>query len=95
MRRPIPKPRGRIRDYVPTYTQADNVVRKIGGVLATSRLLGLDRIAVWRWSQPREKGGQDGLVPAKHLQRLLALARHEGILFTDDDLKIARRAGVR
>jgi leucyl aminopeptidase len=37
-------------------------------------LLGLDRSAVHRWALPKSRGGSGGLVPAKHHQRLLALA---------------------
>jgi hypothetical protein len=49
-------------------------------------LLGLDRSAVNRWALPKSLGGSGGLVPAKHHQRLLALATAQGVTLCAADL---------
>lgn len=62
------------------------VLARFGGAGPLSRLLGLDRSAVHRWALPKSRGGSGGLVPAKHHQRLLALANAQGVALTAADL---------
>ena len=65
---------------------ASTIITRFGGAGPLSRRLGLDRSAVHRWALPRQRGGSDGLVPAKYHQRLLAMATAEGIALTAADL---------
>jgi hypothetical protein len=82
------------RKHTPRYGQADHLVDKFGGLPAVSRLVGQHPITIRKWSYPVAKGGQDGLVPRKALDKLLRGAREEGVYLTEDDLA-PRYKGVR
>lgn len=53
---------------------AGSVIVALGGTGVVSRVTGVDRTQVWRWTQPREKGGTDGLIPPEHQSELLSYA---------------------
>lgn len=40
---------------------------------------------VFRWTYPKERGGTDGVIPAKHQAALLDRARAAGIDLTPND----------
>lgn len=70
---------------------ADHVITKCG---AGSKALGVKRISVWlnrapvriyAWTYPRERGGTDGVVPARDQQPLLMAARAAGVDLIPDD----------
>ncbi len=65
---------------------AHTVLARFGGAGPLSRLLGLDRSTVHRWALPKSRGGSGGLVPAKHHQRLLALATAQEVTLSAADL---------
>ena len=65
---------------------AHTVLTRFGGAGPLSHLLGLDRSAVHRWALPKARGGSGGLIPARHHQRLLALAAAQGLVLTAADL---------
>ena len=50
----------------------------LGGTGVVSRITAVDRTQVWRWTQPREKGGTDGLIPPEHQAALLCFAEENG-----------------
>lgn len=64
---------------------ATNVILKCGGPQAVSAMAGVDVSNVHRWTYPKERGGTDGVVPAKHQQTLLKKAREAGIELSPDD----------
>lgn len=68
----------------PTYKQALNIIRKFGGETRLARMLGISRIAVYKWNY-RQPYGLNGLVPKKRIEQLRHLARMDGILLTDAD----------
>lgn len=64
---------------------AATVLAVCGGIPRVAALLELSRSSVWRWTQPKEKGGTGGVVPTKHQSALLKKARDHGIrLFPSD-----------
>ncbi|HEV7266522.1 MAG TPA: hypothetical protein VGN83_16605 [Falsiroseomonas sp.] len=65
---------------------AATVLARFGGSGPLAQLLRLDRSAVHRWALPKQRGGSGGLIPARHHQRLLALAAEQGIALTAADL---------
>ena len=65
---------------------AATVLTRFGGAGPLAQLLRLDRSAVHRWALPKHRGGSGGLIPARHHQRLLALAAEQGIALTAADL---------
>lgn len=77
-----------------TTTPAHIVLRRFGGPRAVAAIVGLSVSRVYRWTRPRDCGGTDGLIPAKHQPVLLAAARARGIRLTPADLvPRLRRAG--
>lgn len=65
---------------------AQTVLARFGGAGPLARHLGLDRSAVHRWALPKARGGSGGLIPARHHQRLLALAVSQGVALSPADL---------
>jgi transposase len=64
---------------------ANAVIKKFGGARKVAEMLGCDPSRVYRWGYPPEKGGFDGLIPAKHQKRLLELAREQNIKLKPND----------
>ena len=65
---------------------ADKVIRIFGGVQAVATLLDLSRIQIFRWRQPKAKGGHAGRVPQRHHDRLIEEAKRLGKRLTLADL---------
>ena len=57
---------------------AHKIISKLGGERAVANVLGLNESGVYRWSYPRERGGTDGRIPARHIPRLLTHANEVG-----------------
>lgn len=53
---------------------------------------GLNKSTVWRWSQPRDDGGTDGIVPSRYHLPLLRLAQRLGKRLSANDLVYGRVA---
>jgi hypothetical protein len=69
------------------HSQAARVIYKLGGVMRTAELLGLNKSTVYRWLYARTKNdGLDGFIPVKQLQKILEIAQREGIIISADDL---------
>lgn len=71
---------------MPPVEPAATVLARFGGAGPLAQLLRLDRSAVHRWALPKHRGGSGGLIPARHHQRLLALAAAQGIALSPADL---------
>ena len=73
-------------------TQAERVVRKLGGAAFMSRVASefgdiIDAPTISRWTAPTTKrNGCGGCIPLDQLPVVLAIARAEGILLTAEDL---------
>ncbi len=68
-------------------TQAERVSAKFGGPLELSRAIGYTYAAVCKWNYRKEKGGCNGLIPTRAMDRILSVARMFGVLLTADDLQ--------
>lgn len=68
-------------------SQAERVIARFGGALETASAINYSLAAVYKWNAPRSKGGCQGLVPTRALERLMTVARMFGVLLTEDDLK--------
>ncbi|WP_217645752.1 helix-turn-helix domain-containing protein [Paracoccus homiensis] len=51
------------------------IISRLGGVARVASLRGIHRSAVWKWTQPRSKGGTDGRIPIEHIRPLLEETR--------------------
>lgn len=58
---------------------AKTIITALGGARAVSELLGIHRSAVWKWSQPKEKGGTGGVIPIHHIPLLLHECGQRGL----------------
>lgn len=65
---------------------AEKVIEAFGGVRRVATLLDIDRVWVWRWTQPKNKRGTGGKVPASQWQEILRHARDLEIDITLKDL---------
>lgn len=70
-------------------TAADHVIEKCGGFKQVSDWLGIDLSAVYRFTYPRERGGTDGVIPARHQTALLQKARENGVDLCPNDFFVA------
>lgn len=68
----------------PTYNQAAKIVARFGGEAKLAALIGVSRISVYRWSY-RRPYGSDGLIPTAQIEKIKAVARHEGVLIRPED----------
>jgi len=80
----MPKAKGSGKYGKPRYNQAAKVIAKFGGEAMLAQLLGVSRITVYRW-QYAKPYGTDGLIPSSATERMIALARVEGVLITAQD----------
>ena len=60
-------------------SSAENVIRKCGGAQAVADWCGIDVSNVHRWTYPKDRGGSEGVIPARHQQVILAKARETGV----------------
>jgi hypothetical protein len=61
---------------------AASIIRKLGGPAVVAGVLRVNRSYVWRWSMERERGGTGGVIPQRHIPRLIKLAAVEGVPLT-------------
>lgn len=74
---------------------AASIIDRFGGPEAVQAITGADRTRVYRWTQPKGKGGTDGLIPFKHVPALIAAGRERGVqLSADDFLPQPEQAGA-
>lgn len=64
---------------------ASLIIDKFGGPHALAALLGLHPVSVYRWTYPVAKGGTNGLIPTRHQDRLLMLARRRKLALLPAD----------
>ncbi|WP_313522593.1 hypothetical protein [Shinella sp.] len=63
---------------------AASIIDRFGGPDAVQEITGADRTRVYRWTQPKEKGGTDGIIPLKPAQKLWAYAKANRIDIPSD-----------
>jgi len=75
----------------PRLTQAERVILKFNGARKLAKAIGCDMATVYKWTYPKAKQGCEGLIPSSAMRKVLAAARREGILLTNEDLSPERR----
>lgn len=61
------------------------IIDKLGGVGTVAEVAGVHRTRVSNWKRAKVKGGTGGMIPQKHIPKLLAFARRENIPLSADD----------
>lgn len=68
----------------PKYNQAAKIIARFGGEANLARILGINRVSVYRWQYRRPYGG-DGLIPSPMAEKIRDIARREGVLLMPND----------
>jgi hypothetical protein len=58
---------------------ANQIINRLGGVYPVARALSVNPSTVFRWTIPSDRGGTDGVIPAKRQRELLRLAQEKGV----------------
>lgn len=58
---------------------ASRIISALGGPSAVAEAIGLHRTRVSMWQAPRERGGTNGMVPYRHIHKLIEVARERGV----------------
>lgn len=62
------------------------------GIEAVAQITGADPTRVYRWMRSREAGGTGGMIPNRHVEKLLAHARKKRLSVEPGDFFGARAA---
>ncbi|MCA0343839.1 MAG: hypothetical protein LCH99_29425 [Proteobacteria bacterium] len=54
---------------------AASIIDRFGGPDVVQEITGADRTRVYRWTQPKNKGGTDGMIPLRPALKLWAHAK--------------------
>jgi hypothetical protein len=73
---------------------AEQIISRLGGPTAVSKLVSVHRTRVSNWKRPREKGGTGGLIPQHHHRILLDYAERHAISLSPADFLPPRRSAV-
>lgn len=60
------------------WNPAHRIVMRLGGEKDVSQALGIPRSAPYRWQYGRERKGMGGVIPAKHIPKLIEIAKKRG-----------------
>lgn len=80
----MPRVRNTGQFAFPQYNQAAKVIARFGGEAKLAALINVSRVSVYRWQYKRPYGS-DGLIPSAQIEKIRAVARHEGILLRPED----------
>lgn len=73
---------------------ATSIVRSLGGPTEVAAIVGVHRTRVHGWMRPKSAGGTGGVIPFKHVPKLISAARGMGkALSADDFLPPAAQTG--
>ena len=64
---------------------ASSIISRLGGLSIVQSVTGASRTRVYRWTQPKEKGGTGGIIPLSHAPKLLSYARESGVALSAND----------
>ena len=69
---------------------AKTVIARMGGASRVSEITGRNIATVYRWMNPRERGGTDGIIPHEDARKLLECAEKNGLDLVHSDFFEAR-----
>lgn len=64
---------------------ANSIISRLGGPDKVREITNASRTRVYRWTQPRENGGTNGVIPTRHAAKILAFAREQGIQISAEE----------
>lgn len=78
----------------PQYNQAFKIAQRFGGERQLAKVIGVNRVTVYRWSYPPPIGS-DGVIPTRAAQAIREAARKHGVILTAEDWHLSRWTDVR
>lgn len=66
-------------DDMSDFEPASTVIRKLGGPKSVAGIVGVHRTRVSNWARGKDVGGTGGVIPMKHVAKLLDFAKANGI----------------
>ncbi|WCR17534.1 hypothetical protein [Paracoccus alcaliphilus] len=58
---------------------AHTIISRLGGASKVAEICGVQRSAPWKWTQPKEKGGTDGIIPKAHAPAIIEAGKKIGL----------------
>lgn len=80
----MPVPKGSGKHGRPAFGQAAHIIAKFGGEARLAGLIGVSRITLYRW-QMQPPAGTNGLIPNHQREKIVSVARMDGVLLTAED----------
>lgn len=67
-----------------TLEPAATIIDRFGGPDVVQEITGASRTRVYRWTQPKAKGGTDGIIPFPQAVKLISHAKKHGLAINAD-----------
>uniref|UniRef100_UPI00384E1C44 carph-isopro domain-containing protein n=1 Tax=Celeribacter naphthalenivorans TaxID=1614694 RepID=UPI00384E1C44 len=64
---------------------ASKIISKLGGAAKVAAIAGVHRTRVYKWMRAQEDGGTGGIIPQRHIPKIISAAKEMGIELTGDD----------
>lgn len=64
---------------------AASIIKKLGGATVVAAIAGVHRTRVSNWKRSKDVGGTGGVIPFKHVPKLLAAAEKRGVELSADE----------
>ena len=64
---------------------ATSIIKTLGGAAQVARIAGVHRTRVYSWMRPVSAGGTGGYIPLRHIPKIIAQAKADGIALSGDD----------
>ncbi|UOA14494.1 hypothetical protein [Sulfitobacter dubius] len=58
---------------------AASIISALGGPTAVAETIGIHRTRVSMWQAPRERGGTNGMIPYRHIEKIMEMARAQNV----------------
>lgn len=71
---------------------ASNIIKKLGGPSKVALITGAHRTRVSNWMRGKDVGGTGGMIPFKHVPKLLKAAEEKGLPLSADDFLPVKEA---
>jgi len=67
---------------------AARIISLLGGPSRLSEAIGVNRVTVSRWKQPKSQGGTGGVIPHWQVPKIIEEARRQGVELSTADFSL-------
>lgn len=64
---------------------AATIISALGGPTKVAKIAGVHRTRVWNWTRPKAGGGTGGVIPMRHIGKLMSAASTAGVKLKAED----------